>query len=69
MKKHERDRLEARLKKMLHNLVRVEEWKKEREAKEKRTMAGSMAGNMIRRRKGKKDKRLTAKVRKSSGLS
>jgi hypothetical protein len=64
MENYERNRLEAALKKMLHDLVQVEEWK--REAKKKRAMTGSTTGNMIRRRKGKKDKRLTAKVRISS---
>ena len=69
MNKYERNRLEAALKKMLHELVQVEEWKRQRQAKKKRIMAGSMAGNMIRRRKGTKDKRITVKVRRSSKLS
>jgi hypothetical protein len=61
MENYERNRLEAALKKMLQVLVQVEEWR--REAKRKRAMTGSTTGNMIRRRKGKKDKRLTANVR------
>ena len=69
MEKHERARLEAALKRMVHDLVQVEEWEKERETKEKRTMAGSTIGNLIRRRKGRKDKRLTAKIRRSSNPS
>jgi hypothetical protein len=58
MEKHERNRLEATLKKMLENLAQVEE--KRREAKEERPRTQSTTGNIIRRRKGKKDRRLTA---------
>jgi hypothetical protein len=64
MENHERNRLEAALKKMLQDLVQVEEWR--REAKKRRAITGSKTGNMIRRRKGKKDKRLTAKIRIAS---
>jgi hypothetical protein len=60
MEKHERNRLEVALKKMLEDLARVEE--KRREAKEKRPKAQSTTGNIIRRRKGKKERRLTANL-------
>ena len=60
MEERERNRLEAELKKMLNHLAEVEEWEKEREAKEKLPVTGPKIGNMIRRRKGKKDKRLMA---------
>jgi hypothetical protein len=60
MEKHERNRLEATLKKMLENLAQAEE--KRREAKEERPRTQSTTGNLIRRRKGKKDRRLTANL-------
>jgi endo-alpha-1,4-polygalactosaminidase (GH114 family) len=60
MEKHELNRLEAALRKMMEDYEQVEEWS--REAKERRAVFRSTAGNMIRRRKGKKDKRLTANV-------
>jgi hypothetical protein len=60
MEEHERNRLEAALKKMLHDFHQVEEWEKERKAKEKLPVTGSKTGNVIRRRKGKRDRRLTA---------
>ncbi len=60
MEKHERNRLEAKLKKMLEDLAQVEE--KSKEAKEKRPKAQSTTGNIIRRRKGKKERRLTANL-------
>jgi hypothetical protein len=60
MKEHERNRLEAALKKMLEDLAQVEE--KRSEAREKPTMTRPVTGNVIRRRKGKKEIRLTANV-------
>ena len=65
MEKRERDRLEAALKKMVHDFDQVEEWERERKNKKKRSATGPKTGNVIRRRKGRRDKRLTTKVRKS----
>jgi hypothetical protein len=60
MKKHDRNRLEAALKKMLEDLAQVEE--RRSEARENRTMTRPVTGNVIRRRKGKKEIRFTANV-------
>ena len=50
MEEGKRNQLEARLKEMLENLDRAE-------AKQKQPTTQSNTGNVIRRRKGEKDKR------------